>query len=75
LAGLYEESGSNVTAKVFLSKFVQEGEDTVERDLGDPFTVQGKTTDAENLVSSILTGAEQRIPDMEKQEDNGVKDQ
>jgi hypothetical protein len=42
LAGLYEESGSNVTAKVFLSRFVQEGDETVERDLGDPFTVQGE---------------------------------
>ena len=75
LAGLYEESGSNVTAKVFLSRFVQEGDETVERDLGDPFTVQGETVDVEKLVSSILSGAEQRIPDMEKQEDNGEKDQ
>jgi len=60
---------------VFLSRFVQEGDETVERDLGDPFTVQGGTGDVEQLVSSILSGVEQRIPDMEKQEDNGEKDQ
>jgi len=74
LAGLYEQVGSNVSAKVFVSRFVQEGDDSVERDVGDPFTVQGEAGDLENLVSSILSEAEKRIPDMERKENDGVKD-
>ena len=75
VAGLYEVSGLKVTAKVFLSKFVQQGDETVEQDIGDPFVVQGETTNVENMVSSILAGAKQRIPDMEQQENTGAQHQ
>jgi hypothetical protein len=74
LAGLYQESGSNVTANVFLSRFVQDGDETVEQDVGDPFTVQGEKANLEGLISAILSLAEGRIPDMETQEDHGVND-
>ena len=75
LAGLYQQAGSNVSARVFVSSFVQEGDDTVERDVGDPFTVQGEASDLESLVSSILSEAEKRIPDMERKENDGAKDE
>ncbi|HEY6333336.1 MAG TPA: hypothetical protein VI756_28690 [Blastocatellia bacterium] len=57
IAGRYQISGTRVIVKVFISEFVQQKDQIIEKELGEPTTVVGDSLSAaglEELTSDIL---------------------
>ncbi|MCU1267893.1 MAG: hypothetical protein JWM21_4211 [Acidobacteria bacterium] len=54
IAGRYVVNGTHVSVKVFVSTFLQSGVNVEEKDVGQPFTIEGDIADVNALVTRIL---------------------
>jgi WD40 repeat protein len=57
IAGRYEMNGTRVSVQVFVSTFALVGDRIEEKDVGQPFTIEGDAGDVDALIAGILQTA------------------